>query len=145
MAQCHRGHRRLPALLLAASLSLSFSGSSHMLAFDIASLAGQSTEGAHSPTTSQVRDFPDGPVAETPRTQCRGLGLIPAQGTRAHVHQQSWWLRCARAKTCCSQVHLKLLNNIIKKNKIRTEALRPVALEALTHANTSGPRIRSFT
>ena len=33
------------------------------------------------------RDFPGGLVAKTPCSQCRGLGLIPAQGTRSHLLQ----------------------------------------------------------
>ena len=33
------------------------------------------------------RDFPCGPVAKTPRSQCRGPGLIPGQGTRSHLPQ----------------------------------------------------------
>ena len=32
-------------------------------------------------------DFPDGPVAKTPCSQCRGPGLIPGQGTRSHMLQ----------------------------------------------------------
>ena len=35
-------------------------------------------------TETQCRDFPGGPVPEKPRFQCRGLGLIPGQGTRPH-------------------------------------------------------------
>ena len=32
-------------------------------------------------------DFPRGPVAKTPCSQRRGLGLIPGQGTRSHMPQ----------------------------------------------------------
>ena len=32
-------------------------------------------------------DFPDGPVAKTPCSQCRGPGSIPGQGTRSHMPQ----------------------------------------------------------
>ena len=32
------------------------------------------------------RDFPGGPVGNTPCSQCRGLGLIPDWGTRSRVH-----------------------------------------------------------
>ena len=56
------------------------------------------------------QDFLGGPVAKTPQSQCRGLGFIPAQGTRSHVSQ----LRvpkprlktpCAGNKTQCSQIN----------------------------------------
>ena len=30
------------------------------------------------------RDFPGGPGAKTPRSQCRGPGFDPGQGTRPH-------------------------------------------------------------
>ena len=33
------------------------------------------------------RDFPDGPVAKTPHSQCRGPGSIPGQGARSHMLQ----------------------------------------------------------
>ena len=33
------------------------------------------------------RDFLGGPVAETRRPQCRGVGLIPGLGTRSHMLQ----------------------------------------------------------
>ena len=32
-------------------------------------------------------DLPGGPVAKTPCSQCKGPGLIPAQGTRSHMLQ----------------------------------------------------------
>ena len=59
-----------------------------------------------------IRDFPGGPLAKTPYSQCRGLGSIPAQGTRPHMPQ----LRVAHAateikhstmanKTWCSQIN----------------------------------------
>ena len=32
-------------------------------------------------------DFSGGPVAKTPRSQCRGLHSIPDQGTRSHMLQ----------------------------------------------------------
>ena len=34
-----------------------------------------------------LRDFPGGPVAKTPCSQCRGLGSTPGQGTRSHMLQ----------------------------------------------------------
>ena len=33
------------------------------------------------------QDFPGGSVAKTPCPQCRGLGLIPGQGTRFHMQE----------------------------------------------------------
>ena len=36
---------------------------------------------------TSLRDLPGGPVVKTPSSQCRGLGLKPAQGTRSHVLQ----------------------------------------------------------
>ena len=33
----------------------------------------------------KIGDFPGGPVAKTPCSQCRGLGSIPGQGTRSHM------------------------------------------------------------
>ena len=30
-------------------------------------------------------NFPLGPVAKTPHSQCRGLGLVPGLGTRSHM------------------------------------------------------------
>ena len=33
------------------------------------------------------RDFPRGPVAKTPSSQCRGLGLTLGRGTRSHTPQ----------------------------------------------------------
>ena len=56
----------------------------------------------------QSRDFPGGPVAETPCCQCRGRGLIPDQGTRPHAPQlrvclmQLRILHAAAAKACHS-------------------------------------------
>ena len=32
-------------------------------------------------------DFPGGPVAKIPCSQCRGLGVIPGQRTRSHMPQ----------------------------------------------------------
>ena len=36
-----------------------------------------------------VSDFSGGTVVKTPRSQYRGLGSIPAQGTRSHMHAAS--------------------------------------------------------
>ena len=35
--------------------------------------------------TTNFGDFPGGPVAKTPCSQCRGLGSIPGQGTRSQM------------------------------------------------------------
>ena len=35
----------------------------------------------------ESRDFPGGPVAKSPRSQCRGPGSIPGLGTRSHMLQ----------------------------------------------------------
>ena len=32
-------------------------------------------------------DFPRGPEAKTPRSQCKGHSSIPGQGTRSHMSQ----------------------------------------------------------
>ena len=37
---------------------------------------------------SRIEDFPGGPVAKTPCSQCRGPGSTPDQGTRSHMLQQ---------------------------------------------------------
>ena len=34
-----------------------------------------------------MRDFPGGPIAKTPNSQCRGSGSIPGQATRLHMPQ----------------------------------------------------------
>ena len=44
-------------------------------------------------------DFPGGPVAKTPSSQCRALGSIPAQGTRSCVPQLR---HHTEDPTCCS-------------------------------------------
>ena len=43
----------------------------------------------HCPQEFKVWDFPGDPVGETPLSQCRGPGLIPAQGTRCHMHAKT--------------------------------------------------------
>ena len=43
-----------------------------------------------------IRDFPGGPLAKTPCSQCRGLGSIPCQGTRPYMPQ-------LRVCTCCNR------------------------------------------
>ena len=49
-------------------------------------------------------DFPGGPVAETPHSQCRGLGSIPGRGTRSHMLQLK--IQHATTKTWCSQIYI---------------------------------------
>ena len=41
----------------------------------------------HEESRTKEGDFPGGPVAKTLRSQCRGPGLIPGQGTRSHLLQ----------------------------------------------------------
>lgn len=45
---------------------------------------------------------PGGPVAKTPRSQGRGLGLEPWQGTRSHVPQRTVFIPQLKDPTCCS-------------------------------------------
>ena len=45
------------------------------------------SSGSDTFTKERHRDFPGGLVAKTPPSQCRGLGFIPAQGTRSHMLQ----------------------------------------------------------
>ena len=46
--------------------------------------------------------FPGGPVAKTPRSQCRGPGVrFSGQGTRSQMLQLK--ILQAATKTCCSQ------------------------------------------
>ena len=49
----------------------------------------------HLMSRTRIRaEFPCGQVAKTPHSQCKGLGLIPGQGTRSHMLQ----LRLGTAK-----------------------------------------------
>ena len=48
-------------------------------------------------------DFPGGPVTKTLCSQCRGLGLIPGQGTRAYMPQLK--ILYTTAKTQYSQIN----------------------------------------
>ena len=48
-------------------------------------------------------DFPVGPIAKIPSSQCKGTGLIPGQGTRSHVTQPN--IPHAATKTQCSQIN----------------------------------------
>ena len=69
-------------------------------------------------TQDSVGDFPGGPVAETPNTQCSGIksGLIPDQGTRSHVMQlrvcmPKLKILHALTKTWHSQINKYFLKN----------------------------------
>ena len=44
---------------------------------------------------SYLRQFPGGPVAKTPHSQCRGPGLIPGKGTRIRMLQLRQKILCA--------------------------------------------------
>ena len=52
-------------------------------------------------TQKMLRDSPGGPVAKMPCSQCRGLSLIPGQGTRPHEPQLKF--SSAARKARCSQ------------------------------------------
>ena len=60
-------------------------------------------------------DFPGGPVAKTPCSQCRGPGFN-RQGTRPHMLQQSSNISHATAKTHLSQTN-KQTNKMFKNKK----------------------------
>ena len=47
-------------------------------------------------------DFPGGPMAKIPCSQCRGLGLIPGQGTRFHMLQVRVCKLQVKIPMCCS-------------------------------------------
>ena len=48
-------------------------------------------------------DFPVGPMAKIPSSQCKGPALIPGQGTRSHITQPN--IPHAATKTQCSQIN----------------------------------------
>ena len=53
--------------------------------------------------TKQYRDFPGGTVVKTPCSQCRGLGLIPGQGTRSHMRAATKSSHATtKDPTCCN-------------------------------------------
>ena len=56
-----------------------------------------------------MRDFPGGPVAETLHSKCRGVGLIPGQGTRSHKPQ-------LKDPTCCNKFPCRQKKK--KKNRV---------------------------
>ena len=47
--------------------------------------------------------FPGGPLTKTPCSQCRGLGLIPGQGTRSHIPQRVCMLQLKISVTVTSK------------------------------------------
>ena len=50
---------------------------------------GKAIEEKVVPPQKKKKDFPDGPMAQTPHSKCRGSGLIPGGGTTFHVLQRS--------------------------------------------------------
>ena len=54
----------------------------------------------------KTRDFPGGPVAKTPVSQCRGPGFSPAEGARPHM---------LPLRTRMLQLRLAQPNKLIKK------------------------------
>ena len=55
-------------------------------------------------------DFPGGPLVKIPRSQCRGPGLIPGQGTRSLMPQLkiphvATTIPRAATKTRCRQIN----------------------------------------
>ena len=76
------------------------------------------------------RDFACGPVVKTPWSQCRGLGSIPGQGTRAHMPQ----LKILPAATETQHSQTKFLLNLImcffvlrlKTLSVNTELVLPM-------------------
>ena len=63
------------------------------------------------------QDFSSGPLAKTPRSQWRGLGLIPGLATRSHMLQPRVWIPqlkipCAATKIWHSQIN-KLKNKTV--------------------------------
>ena len=62
-------------------------------------------------------EFPGDPVAKTRRSQCRGPGLIPTQGTRYHMPQ----LRVCMLQLKLLYAAVKTWHSQIKKKKKRRE------------------------
>ena len=64
--------------------------------------------------SKSYRNFPGGPVAETPHSQCRGPGLDLWSGNysshittknRSHISQKRWKIPPAATKTLPSQIN----------------------------------------
>ena len=53
-----------------------------------------------------MRDFPGGPIAKTPNSQCRGSGSIPGQATRLHMPQLR--VHMLQLKSCLLYLRLKV-------------------------------------
>ena len=70
-------------------------------------------------TQKMLRDSPGGPMGKMPRSQCRGLSLIPGQGTISHKPQLK--ISSATRKARYSQ---NKINKYIKKKKTTKKMLR---------------------
>ena len=79
-----------------------------------------------------AKDFPGVPVAKTPHSHCRSLGLIPGQGTRFHILQPGVLMPQlktlhAATKTWHSQMnklsYLKMNERLIRGDGRRNENL----------------------
>ena len=57
--------------------------------------------------------FPGGPLTKTPCSQCRGLGLIPGQGTRSHMPPRRVHVTIKNF-TGCNQKKKKILDATVK-------------------------------
>ena len=68
-----------------------------------------------SSTTKQAQDFPGGPVAKTPCSQCRGPRFNPWSGN--YIPQAEAKISSATTKTWCSQINKYYF--LIKKEKSR--------------------------
>ena len=81
-----------------------------------------------------LRDFPGGLAAKTLKSQYRGLGSIPGQGTRYHMPQLRWKIQVAQLKTWCSQRNIfkkktKTKTRFARKTGILWKSLSPAHLE----------------
>ena len=74
-------------------------------------------------------DIPGGPAIKTPRSQCRGLGLILGQGTRSHMpqlkilHTATKIIPHTATKTWNSQIDK---NKKISRKKCHQESKTPI-------------------
>ena len=59
------------------------------------------------PLTSPFGDFPGSPGTKTLYCQCRGLALIPDQGTRSCMLQWKWKILCVTTENQFSQIKKK--------------------------------------
>ena len=78
LLQAPESRRKRDAILFIASYTLVF----------IMFMAGNGELATEPPVLrKQAKDFPGGPVAKTPGSQCRGPGSFFGQGTRSHMPQ----------------------------------------------------------